>query len=105
MGRPDQYVSTCFGTCQPSLLNIPNISITGGISGFGIGGYPNGWWQTNYDYRDTFSWVRSTHFIKFGGELRVLHGAAQNTSNYIPSYAFNSLVDFVNSNASRKRVS
>ncbi len=99
IGRPDQFNSTCFGQCQPSLLNIPNVSITGGISGFGVGGFPNGWWQTNYDYRDTFSWAHNAHFIKFGGEMRVLHGAAQNTSNYIPSYAFNNLVDFVNANA------
>ena len=99
IGRPDQYISTCFGACRPQLLNIPNVSITSGISGFGPGQYPNGWWQTNYDYRDTFSWVRATHSIKMGGELRVLHGAAQNTTNYIPAYTFNSMVDFANNNA------
>lgn len=98
IGRPDQIDSICYGTCQPALLNIPNVSITGGISGFGVGGFPNGWWQTNYDYRDNFSWAHNKHFIKFGGELRVLHGAAQNTTNYIPSYAFNSLIDFINTN-------
>ena len=99
IGRPDQINSICYGKCDPQLLDIPNVSVTGGISGFGVGGYPNGWWQTNYDYKDTFSYVRSTHSIKIGAELRVLHGAAQNTSNYIPSYAFTNLVNFANDSA------
>jgi hypothetical protein len=80
IGRPDLYNSTCFGTCRPALLDIPNISITGGISGLGVGQYPESWWQTNYDYRDTFSWAHNKHFIKFGGELRAHLGHRESHS-------------------------
>ena len=76
-------------------LQIPTVNITG-LSGMSGALYPSGWWQTNYSYKDIFSWVRSTHTIKMGGELRVMRGAAQNTSNYIPTYNFNNLVDFAN---------
>jgi len=76
-------------------LQIPTVNVTG-LSGISGALYPSGWWQTNYSYKDIFSWVRSTHTIKMGGELRIMRGAAQNTSNYIPTYNFNNLVDFAN---------
>ncbi len=74
-------------------LDIPGVTITS-LSGFGGGQYPSGWWQTNYHYKDIFSWVRSTHTLKLGGELRDMRGSAQNTTNFIPTYTFNNLLDF-----------
>ena len=79
-------------------LDIPGVNITS-LSGFGGGQYPSGWWQTNYHYKDIFSWVRSTHTFKIGGELRHMRGSAQNTANYIPTYSFNSILDFADDDA------
>ena len=77
-------------------LQIPGVNISGVSAGISGALYPSGWWQTNYSYKDIFSWVRATHTLKMGGELRIMRGAAQNTSNYIPTYNFNSLLDFAN---------
>lgn len=73
--------------------DIPGISITGASSVAGTS-YPNGWWQTSFDYKDVFSWVRANHNLKMGGELRRMRGAAQNTTNYIPAYSFANILDF-----------
>lgn len=81
-------------------LEIPKINITGISVGYPISSdstitnVPGGWWQTNYDYRDVFTWVRSTHTLKFGAELREDVGANGWSSNYIPTYSFNSILDF-----------
>src|SRR5919109_1002804 len=77
----------------PLHLEIPGINITG-ASGFGQSGYPNGWWQTNWHFKDIFTVVKSTHQIKMGGELRQMYGSASNTNNYIPNYQFSSLLNF-----------
>jgi hypothetical protein len=74
-------------------LNIPGISITGMSTVSGTS-YPNGWWQTNFDYKDVFSWVHGSHNLKMGGELRRTRGAAQNTTNFIPAYTFANILDF-----------
>jgi hypothetical protein len=81
---------------QPDLRpdrNIPGISITGMSTVSGTS-YPNGWWQTSFDYKDVFTWVKGGHNLKLGGELRRMRGAAQNTSNYIPAYTFANILDF-----------
>ncbi len=81
---------------QPDIrpdLNIPGISITGMGTVAGTS-YPNGWWQTSFDYKDVFTWVHGSHNLKMGGELRRTRGAAQNTTNYIPSYSFANILDF-----------
>jgi len=81
-------------------LEIPKINITGVSVGYPISSdstitnVPGGWWQTNYNYRDVFTWVRSTHTLKFGAELRKDVGANGWSSNYIPTYTFNSILDF-----------
>jgi outer membrane receptor protein involved in Fe transport len=74
-------------------LEVPGINITG-ATGFSGALYPSGWWQTNYHYKDVFTWVRGAHNIKVGGEIRHARGSAQNTSNYIPTYGFASILDF-----------
>src|ERR1039457_4786624 len=73
--------------------NIPGIVITGMSTVSGTS-YPNGWWQTSFDFKDVFSWLHANHNLKMGGELRRMRGAAQNTTNYIPSYTFANVLDF-----------
>ncbi|HJZ98287.1 MAG TPA: TonB-dependent receptor [Candidatus Solibacter sp.] len=79
-------------------LEVPGINITGS-SGFSGALYPSGWWQTNYHYKDVFTWVKGSHNIKIGGEVRHMRGSAQNTSNFIPTYSFASLLDFADDEA------
>ncbi len=83
----------------PKHLEIPGISIDGGLSGFGQSGYPNGWWQTNYHVKDIFTMLLSKHQIKMGGELRQMYGSASNTNNYIPAYNFSNLLNFADDEA------
>lgn len=73
--------------------DVPGIVITGASTVSGTS-YPNGWWQTSFDFKDIFSWVHANHNLKMGGELRRMRGAAQNTTNYIPSYTFANILDF-----------
>ena len=77
----------------PAHLEIPGITITG-ATGFGQSGYPNGWWQTNWHFKNIFTVVKSSHQLKMGGELRQMYGSASNTNNYIPAYSFSSLLNF-----------
>jgi hypothetical protein len=83
----------------PAHLEIPGITITGGISGFGQSGYPNGWWQTNWHFKDIFTWVAAAHQLKIGGELRQMYGSATNTNNYIPAYSFSNILNFADDEA------
>jgi Carboxypeptidase regulatory-like domain/TonB dependent receptor len=73
--------------------DIPGIAITGMGTVSGTS-YPNGWWQTSFDFKDVFNWVHANHNLKLGGELRRSRGAAQNTSNYIPAYTFANILNF-----------
>lgn len=73
--------------------DIPQIAVTS-ISGYGGGQYPAGWWQTSYHYKDIFSWIRATHTVKTGFEVRRMRSGAQNTAAYIPNYNFNDVLDF-----------
>ena len=82
----------------PAHLEIPGITITG-ATGFGQSGFPSGWWQTNWDFKNIFTVVKSNHLLKMGGELRQMYGSAQNTNNYIPAYSFSSLLNFADDEA------
>jgi hypothetical protein len=77
----------------PDRLDIPAINITG-LAGFATNGFPSGWFQTNFNYKDVFTWVHSAHTIKMGGEFRHIRSNSWNTSNYIPNYLFPNLLDF-----------
>src|SRR4029453_18736110 len=55
---------------------------------------PTGWFQTNWHYKDIFSWTRGTHTVKLGGELRRVWTNSRNTSNFILNYTFSTLLDF-----------
>ena len=82
----------------PRHLEIPGITITG-VSGFGQAGFPSGWWQTNWHFKNIFTWVASSHMLKMGGELRQMYGSAQNTTNYVPAYSFSNLLNFADDEA------
>jgi len=87
----------------PARLDIPQVSVTG-ITGFqwvGSVQYPAGWGQGNYNLKNTLSWVHSSHTLKVGGELRRSYDIANNTNNYIPLYAVNSLLDFADDEAAQ----
>jgi hypothetical protein len=83
----------------PKHLEIPGITIQGGVNGFGQSGYPNGWWQTNWHFKDIFTVIKSSHLIKMGGELRQMYGSASNTNNFIPAYTFTNLLNFADDEA------
>lgn len=77
---------------------IPQISVPS-LTCFGGGLYPGGWWQTSYHYKDIFSWIRSTHTIKIGGEIRHMRLGVQNTVAFIPNYSFSDILDFADDEA------
>jgi hypothetical protein len=77
----------------PPNAQIPSISVTS-ITGFSTNGYPSGYFQTSFNYKDVFSWIRASHTMKMGGELRRVRSNSINTSNFIPSYSFTSLLTF-----------
>ncbi|MFL6415790.1 MAG: TonB-dependent receptor domain-containing protein, partial [Bryobacteraceae bacterium] len=78
----------------PNNLEIPQI-VTPGISMRQLGSWPRGWAQTNYNFKDVYSLIKSSHSLKIGGELRKLYGGAHNTPNYIPQYDFANIMTFV----------
>jgi len=82
----------------PSHLEVPGIIVTG-ATGFGTSNYPRGWLQTNWHFKNIFTWVRSSHTLKTGGELRRMYGSATNTTNYVPAYTFFSILNFANDEA------
>jgi hypothetical protein len=65
------------------------------LQGFGPPG-PSVFNQFTYSYRDTLTWIRGSHSIKFGGD--VTHAKFLDTApwNAIPSYQFNNIWDFAN---------
>lgn len=88
---------------EPARLDIPAISISGttGFTWNGNKAYPAGYWQTHETVKDVFSWNRSTHSLKVGGELRHSMLPTVNTRNFIPSYTFGNLLDFADDEALR----
>jgi TonB dependent receptor len=72
---------------------VPSISVPS-ITGFSTNGYPSGYFQSSFNYKDVFSWIHRSHTIKLGGELRRMRGNSINTSNYIPTYTFASILTF-----------
>jgi hypothetical protein len=78
---------------QPANLGVPAINITG-MTGFSTNAFPSGWFQTNINFKDIFSWIRSSHTFKMGGEIRRVRSNSYNTNNYIPNYTFAGILDF-----------
>src|SRR5215212_7417203 len=57
--------------------------------------FPGGWFPTEYVVRDMFSWVKGTHALKMGGELRRAYNILWHTRNFIPAFSFASVLDFI----------
>lgn len=74
---------------------VPGISITGGGPSRDVNVYPGGWFPTEWQLKDTFSWYRGSHSLKFGGEIRRAYNILWHTSSYIPVYSFASILDFI----------
>jgi hypothetical protein len=77
----------------PAALGVPGINITG-MTGFSTSGFPSGWFQTNINFKNIFSWIESSHTFKMGGEIRRVRSNSYNTNNYIPNYTFSNILDF-----------
>jgi hypothetical protein len=83
----------------PAHLEIPGITVNdlnANAASFGTANYPRGWWQTNWHFKDIFTWAPGAHTWKMGGELRRMYGSAVNTTNYVPAYIFFSILNFAN---------
>jgi hypothetical protein len=81
---------------QPNGANVYNGFGSGGqLQGFGPPG-PSVFDQFTYSYRDTLTWIRGSHSIKFGAD--VTHVKFLDTAPWgaIPSYQFNNIWDFAN---------
>jgi len=86
---------TAAGSVYPPNLEVPTISISGGVTGFGLSGqFPAGWYQTEFSYKDGFSWIHSAHSFKFGAEVRREWSNSHQTTDYVPVYSFNSILNF-----------
>lgn len=88
------------GCDNPNNDQIPDIGIQNS-AGFSTvwGGLPACWYQHNYVYKDSVSWVERNHSFKFGFQLtRDTDTDAFSGVGSRPIYAFNSLLDFVQDN-------
>jgi hypothetical protein len=85
---------TAAGSVYPPHLEVPTITISG-ITGFGLSGqFPAGWYQTEFSYKDSFSWIHSSHSFKFGSEARREWANSHQTTTYVPQYTFNNILNF-----------
>lgn len=79
---------------SPLEQQVPQINITGSTGFQSVSNFPGGWFQTSYNLKDTFAWIRSKHSVKIGGEVRRMHNNLRNTAAYIPIYTFANVLDF-----------
>jgi len=81
---------------------IPNISVTGGLNGFGTGG-PTPYFQNNYELTDTLTWIKGNHNIKAGFGITRLQANWKPTAGYQrPGFNFASIFDFLNDNPNQE---
>lgn len=78
---------------------VPEIGITGSTGFQDVNVFPGGWFQTSLQMRNTLSWVRGAHSLRFGGELRRMRNNLRNTRSFIPVYSFAGLLDFADDEA------
>lgn len=80
--------------------NIPSINIQN-TAGFANvwGGLPACWYQHNYVYKDSVSWIHRNHSFRFGFQLTRDDDTVEFAGvSSRPTYGFNSLLDFVKDN-------
>ncbi|HYP08710.1 MAG TPA: TonB-dependent receptor [Bryobacteraceae bacterium] len=88
------------GPC--SECQIPSITVTGSITGFGNGG-PTIFVQNNYQWRDVLSWNTGGHSFKMGGSLEKWQSNFNPTLGYQrPNYTFQNIFDFANDDPQRQ---
>jgi hypothetical protein len=80
---------------DPLHKDVPELVITGMATIRDVNTFPGGWFPTEYVARDMFSWVKGSHGVKFGGELRRAHNNLWHTRSFIPIYSFASVLDFI----------
>src|SRR6185503_17019426 len=84
----------------PPHLDVPTINITSGVGSFQNGNpYPGGWFPTEYIVKDSASFIKGGHTIKFGAERRRNDNNLKHTASYIPAYTFTSPLTFINDTA------
>jgi hypothetical protein len=78
---------------------LPNVSIdslnNAKVQNFGAPG-PSIFAQNTYNVRDTLSWSRGSHLLKFGGDIYWEQNNSSRAWNARPSYSFRNLWDFAN---------
>ncbi len=65
-----QFNTPNVGSNIANNTGLPNTTITGYTKLGGPTNLPQDRWNTTYDYRDTLSWQKGTHSLKFGAEYR-----------------------------------
>ena len=61
---------TAFGMNFGTTNNFPDIRVAGGPAFGGFSNFPQGRGDTLYQYNDTLTWIRGSHSLKFGAEVR-----------------------------------
>jgi hypothetical protein len=80
---------------DPQHKEVPELVITGMTTIRDMNTFPGGWFPTEYVARDMLSWIKGTHGIKVGGELRRAHNNLWHTRNFIPAFSFANVLDFI----------
>jgi hypothetical protein len=92
---------------QDANLAVPNVSVTGNLTGFPVGG---GWGPGEfrgpmYNWRSVLSWVHGKHTLRFGydGAKGIEHGDFT-PDNVRPGFTFNNLLALVQDNVFQESV-
>src|SRR5579863_1371343 len=92
---------------QSANLAVPNVSVTGNLTGFSVGGGwgPGEYRGPMYNWRSVLSWVRGKHTLKFGydGAKGIEHGDFT-PANIRPGFTFNNLLTLVQDNVFQESV-
>ncbi len=95
-GNPQEPFGLPDANFQPNGANDYNGFGSGGqLQGFGPPG-PSVFDQFTYSYRDTLTWIRGSHSLKFGTDITHVKFLDTAPWNAIPSYQFNDIWDFAN---------
>ncbi|HEX4163856.1 MAG TPA: TonB-dependent receptor [Bryobacteraceae bacterium] len=73
---------------SPLNYGLPDVSLTG-YAGFGGSGLTQGNKLNNYDLTDSFSWIKGTHSLKFGAEVRQSRMLLDSDNGARGSFGFN----------------
>ncbi|HYP13864.1 MAG TPA: TonB-dependent receptor, partial [Bryobacteraceae bacterium] len=85
-----------YGNAPCAECQIPNVTVTGGLAGFGNGG-PTIFVQNTYEWRDVLSWNTGGHSFKTGFNLQKWQSNFNPTLGYQrPNYTFQNIFDFAN---------